>query len=226
MTDRSSPVFCCVNKLLSLSLAFGALLVVACGQNPSAPHKPLVSFHLAATPRLPLRVGADLVIKRAQFGILKSTPGGEDDFVPSKEIPAEDGQAFGWVVEVDTTRASLHWQEHLRLPGPPADWGDAASDPDIVIAADGRSVVAQGDDLVEDGELSRFYWALAPGDPAGEYEMDIAVEGKPVGHFAFRVPAPVHEKAILAHHEVGRSAGRRLGLVHVRRDTPGMTVWK
>jgi hypothetical protein len=215
-----------VPKLLSLSLALGALLVSACGQNPSAPHKPLVSFHLAATPRLPLRVGADLVIKRAQFGILMSTPGGEDDFVPTKEIPAEDGQAFGWVVEVDTTRASLHWQEHLRLPGPPADWGDAATDPDIVIAADGRSVVAQGDDLVEDGELSRFYWALAPGDPAGDYEMDIAVEGKPVGHFAFRVPATVREKAILVRNGAERGARGRVRLVRVRRDTLGMTVWK
>ena len=215
-----------MNKLLSLSLALGALLVSACGQNPSTPHKPLVSFHFAATPRLPLRVGADLVIKRAQFGILKSTPGGEDDFTPTKEIPAEDGQTFGWVVEVDTTRTSLHWQEHLRLPAPPADWGDAASDPDIVIAVDGRSVVAQGDDLVEDGELSRFYWALAPGDPAGEYEMDIAVEGKPVGHFAFRVPATVREKAILVRNGTVRGARGRLGLVHVRRDTLGMTVWK
>jgi len=209
----------------SLLLAAAVPLIAACGQNPSAPHKPQVAFHLAAAPRLPLRVGADLVIKRAQFGILETNAAGEESFVPSKEIPAEDGQSFGWVVEVDTTRPSLHWQEHLRLPAPPADWGDAASDPDVLISSDGRSVVAQGDDLVEDGELSRFYWALAPGDPAGDYEMDIAVEGRQIGHFPFRVPAMVREKAILVH-DGSRTRRGRLPLLRARRGTTGMTLWK
>jgi len=202
-----------VRVLPFVPLAAVAAQLAACGQNPSTPHPPQVSFRLAAGPRLPLRVGADLVIKRAQFGILETNDAGEENFVPAKELPAEDGTTFGWVVEVDTTRPSLHWQEHLKLPAPPVDWGDAATDPDVLISADGRSVVAQGDDLVEDGELSRFYWALAPGDPGGDYEMDIAVEGKPVGHFAFRVPQTVREKPILVRH-VPRP--RRPALLQVR----------
>ena len=204
----------------------GASQFLACGDSTSVPHKPLASFHRAAAPRLPLRVGADLVIKRAQFGILATDERGEESFVPSKEIPAEDGQTFGWVVEVDTTRQSLHWQEHLKLPRPPADWGDAASDPDIIIAADGRTVVAEGDDLVEDGELSRFYWALAPGDPAGDYEMDIAVEGKEVGHFAFRVPETVREKSILVHDVPGRTGRGLAALRRVSLNTAGAPRWK
>ena len=67
----------------------------------------------------------------------------------------------------------------------------------------------QGDDLVEDGELSRFYWTLAPGDPQGDYELDVAVVGKAVAHFTFRVPAPVHEKAILVHAELPPAERRR-----------------
>jgi len=215
-----------LNHLSTVLVLAGASLLLACGQDTSVPHKPLVSFHLAAAPRLPLRVGADLVIKRAQFGILETNAAGEESFRATKEIPAEDGQAFGWVVAVDTTRQSLHWQEHLKLPRPPADWGDAATDPDIVIATDGRTVVAEGDDLVEDGELSRFYWALAPGDPAGEYEMDIAIEGRQVGHFAFSVPAAVGEKSILVH-RVPRGASRAgASIIRVRQESAGAPRWK
>lgn len=204
----------------------GASQFLACGQSTSAPHKPELSFHLAAAPHLPLRVGADLVIKRAQFGILATNAAGDENFVATKEIPAEDGQAFGWVIAVDTSRQSLHWQEHLKLPRPPADWGDAATDPDITIASDGRTVVAEGDDLVEDGELSRFYWALAPGDPAGEYEMDIAIEGRQVGHVAFTVPTAVVEKSILVRHVPARRATGRASIIHVRHESSGAFRWK
>jgi hypothetical protein len=166
------------------------------------------------------------VIKRARFGILETDATGEESFVPTREVPAEDGQAFGWVIEVDTTRPSLHWQEHLRLPAPPEDWGDAATDPDVLISADGRSVVAQGNDLVEDGELSRFYWALAPGDPAGEYVLDIAVEGKAVGHFAFHVPTTVREKAILVRQELRGARHPRLLKVRARHGKAGAIEWR
>lgn len=199
---------------------------LACGDAATVPHKPFASLRLTGTPRLPLRIGADLVVKRAQFGILSTDARGEENFVPATEVPAEDGTTFGWVVEVDTTRESLHWQEHLKLPRAPADWGDAAEDPDIIIAADGRTVVAEGDDLVEDGELSRFYWALAPGDPAGDYEMDIAVEGREVGHFAFRVPSAVVEKSILVRHVPRRGDLRRAGVVRVRDGRQGALRWR
>jgi len=179
-------------------IVLAALLAGACAE-PHAPaaHQPSIAWNPAAAPRLPMRIGPDLVIKRVQFGILESSAEGDDKFVPATEIPPEDGQVFGWILEIETSRESLHWQEYLKLPRPPADWGDAAEDPDVLISKDGKSAVAQGEDLVEDGELSRFYWSLAAGDPAGDYELDLAVEGRPVARFTFRVPAPVKEKAIL-----------------------------
>jgi hypothetical protein len=208
-----------------------ALLATGCGsRNPAASHKPVIAFRTTAAPRLPVRIAQDLVVKRAQFGILETTPDGDERFVPTSQLPPEEGQVFGWTIEVETTRDALHWQEHLQLPHAPADWGDAATDPDLLISKDGRSVVAQGDDLVEDGELSRFYWALAPGDPMGSYEMDVAVEGKTVAHFAFRVPAPVQEKAILVRHEAPRRALRLATSARLTRATgpraAGEQVWR
>jgi len=152
------------------------------------------------TPALPLKIAPDLTVRTVHFGLLKSDEGSDDQFVPTDNIPAIDGQAFGWIIEVDTTRKTLHWQEHLRMPEPPADWGDAASDPALVISKDGKSVVAQGEDDVEDSELSRFYWSLATGDPAGEYQLDVAVEGHQVAHIRFRVPATVREQTLLVRH--------------------------
>lgn len=151
----------------------------------------------AQGPVLPLKIAPDLTVRAVRFGLLKGDGASDDDFVPTEEVPPFDGQAFGWIVEVDTTRRSLRWQEHLRMPEPPADWGDASSDPDLVISKDGKSVIAQGEDDVDDGELSRFYWSLATGDPAGDYQMDVAIEGHPVAHLRFHVAATVKEQTLL-----------------------------
>jgi hypothetical protein len=217
-----------VQSQSSLLLAAAAALLVAACAEPHAPatHQPSVAWNQAATPRLPMRVGPDLVIRRVQFGILLTTAEGEDRFVPANEVPAEDGQVFGWVVELETSRTSLHWQEYLKLPRAPADWGDAADDPDVLISKDGKSAVAQGEDFVEDGELSRFYWSLAAGDPAGDYELDLAVEGRPVAHFTFRVPAEVQEKAILVRGAPRRDGGWRLASAAPVMASTGARAWR
>jgi len=202
-----------------------ALMLAACGERRfSVPHAPTLAWNMAEGPHLPLRLAPDLVIRRVQFGILETSADGEEHFTATPSVPPDDGQVFGWKLELDTTRASLRWQEHLQLPAPPADWGDVASDPDALISRDGKSVIAQGEDLVEDGELSRFYWALASGDPAGDYQLDLAVEGRPVAHFSFKVASPVKEKAILV-----QNSGPRGPLIaqYVPAATgTGATVWK
>ena len=194
-------------RLLPL-IALGTL-VAACGERHWSVHRSarLGSHHDTGT-HLPLRIAPDLVVKRAEFGVLETGSDGEERFAAAAELPAEEGQVFGWVVEVETSRNSVRWQEHLRLPGPVTDWGDVESDPDVVLSHDGRSALAQGEDLVEDGKLSRFYWSLASGDPAGGYELDLAIEGHPVAHFAFRVPQTVREKALLVRHSE-RAPGMR-----------------
>src|SRR5215472_16476751 len=179
--------------LLSLALLAG------CDGRPATAfaHRASQVRNAAAAPRLPLRIAHDLTVTGVRFGILKTDASGEDQFVATDEVPAVDGQVFGWVVEVSTSRSSVRWQEHLRLPAPPADWGDPANDPDILISKDGKSVAAQGEDDIEDGNLSRFYWSLASGDPGGYYELDIAIEGKAVAHFRFHVATPVQEQSLL-----------------------------
>lgn len=184
------------------ALLVSAALLAACGEAPATAPDPGASrvgevATDAGSVKLPLRIAPDLVIRSAEFGVLETTAEGDQRFVPAKELPAIAGTTFGWVLHVDTGRETLHWQEHLRLPKAPVDWGDAGEDPDVLISRDGKSVAAHGEDAVEDGELQRFYWTLSTGDPAGDYELDVAIEGRTVAQFRFRVPAPVQEQAIL-----------------------------
>jgi hypothetical protein len=178
------------------------LAVAGCTRPPEGAHgKAAAEFRQTAdVPRMPVEIAPGVVIKSAEFGVLEVGEDGAERFVRTREVPAVDGTTFGWVLQVQTDRESLRWQEHLKLPRAPADWGDAVDDPDVLISKDGTDVVAQGEDLVEDGELQRFYWTLAPGDPAGDYVLDVVVEGRPVAQFRFRVPLPVQETPMLVRH--------------------------
>lgn len=175
------------------------LTVSACKDRPAAPAGDPGARVAAETPppQLPLRIAPDLVVTSATFGILKTDAEGEDQFIETNEVPAVDGQVFGWTLELQTTRETVHWQEHLQLPAAPADWGDAAEDPEILISADGRNVAVKGESPVVEHGIERFFWALAPGDPPGDYALDLAVEGREVARFRFRVPVPVQQEAML-----------------------------
>jgi hypothetical protein len=178
--------------------------VAGCTRPPEGAHGAAATAEMRQTadvPRMPVEVAPGVVVKSAEFGVLEVGEDGAERFVRTREVPAVDGTTFGWVLQVQTDRESLRWQEHLKLPKAPADWGDAVDDPDVLISKDGTDVVAQGEDLVEDGELQRFYWTLAPGDPAGDYVLDVVVEGRPVAQFRFRVPLPVQETPMLVRHQ-------------------------
>jgi hypothetical protein len=209
LTVRRDPLR--LSAIRAALVAAALALVAACtdaGTGASAAPRVAVTRAVAEKPRTPVEVAPGVVVTRAEFGILETDADGTERFVATDDVPAVDGTTFGWVLQVETDRETLQWQEHLRLPKAPADWGDAADDPDVLISKDGRDVAAHGEDPVEEGELQRFYWTLAPGDPAGVYELDVAVEGRAVAHFRFRVPAPVQEQPILVRN---RGAERHAG---------------
>ena len=201
-----------------------ALAMVATGCGGSRPHSADVPWNLAPVVQLPLRIAPDLVVRRVRFGVLESEAGGGEHFRPVTELSPQEGVNYGWIVDVETTRPTLRWQERLRLPEREDDWGDALDDPDVTLSEDGRSAYSSGTDLVEDGKLQHFYWSLAQGDPAGTYVMDVAIEGYAVAHLEFRVPDAVHEKPILVHHRV--PGGRAPVVRFVRADVRSQTLWK
>jgi len=213
-----------MRPILRPVLAMVAVVVLATGCGGSRPHPSDMPWNLAPVAHLPLRLAPDLVVRRVRFGVLESEAGGGEHFRPVTELSAQEGVNYGWIIEVETTRPTLRWQERLRLPEREDDWGDALDDPDVTLSEDGRSAYSSGSDLVEDGKLQHFYWTLAQGDPAGTYVMDVAVEGYAVAHFEFSVPKAVHEKPILVHHR--RPRGQAPVVQVVRADARRPLRWK
>ncbi len=207
---------------LLVLIPFSALLV-ACGDRAaSRPHAPSTDWNHPAPVSLPLRIAPDLIVKRVRFGYLKNTPSGNEDFVATETLPAEEGINYGWIAEMETTRPSVRWQERLSLPSPEEDWGDAEDDEDVVISQDGRTALSAGNEVINAGRVQHMYWILGAGDPTGRYVMDVAIEGHPVAHFEFHLDHPVHEKPMLVRYP--RRTGAMPGLRVARNE--GVLVWK
>jgi hypothetical protein len=200
-----------------------AIVLAGCGDRGlSHPHAPTSEWNRPAPVALPLRIAPDLVVKRVRFGLLKTTPSGNEEFIATDVLPAEEGVNYGWIADVETTRPSLRWQERLYLPSPQDDWGDAAEDEDVVISQDGRTALSTGDDVVGAGQVRHVYWLVSTGDPLGRYEMDVAIEGHPVAHFEFHLDHRVHEKPMLVRYP--RRTGAMPGLRVARKE--GNSRWK
>jgi hypothetical protein len=144
-----------------------------------------------APPTLPLTVAPGVSVVRAAFGIISRSAAGDEKFVEATEVPAVEGQVFGWVVEIAGDPESVRWEEQLTLPRRPASWGGLEDDPDVVISPDGRSATTHGRETPEGGVLSRFVWALSAGDPPGDYLLEVAIEGKLVASVRFHVAVTV-----------------------------------
>ncbi len=198
------------------------VLLASCGDRQSRPHAAFRDWNQPAPVTLPMRIAPDLLVKRVRFGVMKTTPSGNEVFVPSSTLPGEEGVNYGWEAEVETTRSVLRWQERLTAPKPIEDWGDAEDDDDFLISQDGRTALSAGSEMIDGGKVQHLYWILGTGDPPGRYEMEVAIEGHPVGQFVFVLERPVHEKPVLVRYP------RRIGAMPGRRivQNGGAVVWK
>lgn len=160
-----------------------------------------------ADPKLPVEIAPGVVVARLAFGIISQDADGREKFVEAREVPATEGQVFGWLAEVRGEPRVVRWEERLTLPAKPASWGDVADDPGVTISADGRTATVRGEDALEEGVLSRFAWALTDGDPAGDYRLELSMGGRLVGRFTFHVAVPVRAGSIVVLRERPRTAG-------------------
>jgi hypothetical protein len=121
----------------------------------------------------------------AAFGLFKLDDDGTPDaFHETANVPDVPGQAYGWMIQVKTRQAEVHWRETFTLPAAPRAWGLAS---DLrSLSDDGRTSVTDGQSEPEDGAI-RNVWLVAPGDPVGTYVLKVTVEGAPEQVFQFEV---------------------------------------
>jgi hypothetical protein len=103
-------------------------------------------------------------------------------FVATDRIPLSPGQGFGWHIDVPDGRPVV-WHEELILPAAPAIWSGAYF---VDISDDGRVATTAGVDVPFEGSIEHG-WSITEGDPSGEYELRLWIDGQLQDRFFFTV---------------------------------------
>lgn len=106
----------------------------------------------------------------------------ECGFAPTTTVAWAEGETFGWRVRVPDGQP-VAWREELVLPSAPTSWSGAHF---IDIKDAGRTAVTAGVDIPYDGELAHA-WNLTAGDPPGDYELRLWIDGELHQVFTFHV---------------------------------------
>lgn len=118
--------------------------------------------------------------------------GGTEHRLDGARVPRVPGTCYTWWIRLAEGQTPLSAVERLILPEPPADWGEAATDPDdgIDISDDGKLAVSTfAPELDADGWFSKG-WCVAEGDPLGQHRIEVAVDGTELTAYDFEVVLP------------------------------------
>lgn len=133
-------------------------------------------------------VAQPVEIVSAEFGIFDASEPRELLFEPSAIVPHRQGQRYGWVIEVRTTRRSLSVSEEYLLPNNPKNVTHSVGDSTVVFESSHyrRNQVSQRQLVPVEG---RIYgeWAVGPGEPAGRRHLQVVIEGQVAAGFEFEV---------------------------------------
>lgn len=129
---------------------------------------------------------AVVVVTSAQFGLIKTHPSKPDTFIPKRVVPLRVNQGYGWRIRLNSNQATVKWREEFTLPAKPKTWGAAEEAGSRAVSDDGRVSVTEREVTPDNGVIANT-WYVAPGDPAGRYQIRVFVEGQLVKSFAFVV---------------------------------------
>ena len=158
-----------------ISARFFALLVCA-GLTAAAAGPPKAQAQAQA------QAQARVIVTQAQAGLLGPPAAALSQFVPSTTLPLQDGQQFGWRLQLQTKLKTVRVREELTLPAEPRTWGDPEPDLKRKTSADGRTATTELQLVPVDGVI-QFSWTVTRGDPAGTWVLKVQVEDLPVQIF-------------------------------------------
>jgi hypothetical protein len=128
-----------------------------------------------------------VAIVSAEFGIFDASSPKELIFEPTNVVPHKQGQRYGWVIEVKTTKRTLSVREEYLIakPASPPKSMDPVSE-NLNIPLQRRNQVSQRQLAPVDGRIFGE-WSIGPNEPAGHRHLQVVVEGEVAASFEFDV---------------------------------------
>jgi hypothetical protein len=143
-----------------------------------------VSIVLAATQQE--EIAPEVKIVRAEFGLFNAPQSGKPAFVPTLTVPFEINQAYGWVIQVSTTKQKVRWREEFTLPAPPKTWTEVKKSESQTFSGNGKTCVLEGETKAGTSVIHNS-WTVVPGDPKGRYVIRVTIEDSEDRVFEFEV---------------------------------------
>ena len=130
---------------------------------------------------------ARVEIISAEFGIFDESRSNELIFEPTSTVPHRQGQRYGWVIELRTSKRTLGVREEYLIAEPLVIRKN--TDPiseSLSIPLQRRNQVSQRQLVPVDGRIFGE-WSVGPNEPAGHRHLQVIVEGEVAASFEYNV---------------------------------------
>lgn len=141
----------------------------------------------ATAPKPPVEARVEVI--SAEFGVFDVSNPKEPVFTPSRTVPHQENQRYGWVIEVRTGLRSLSVREEYLLPNTSASKVQKDSDDvsdSLTIATPRHNQVSQRQLVPVDGKIYGE-WAIGSNEPAGHRQLQVLIENEVAASFEFDV---------------------------------------
>lgn len=126
-----------------------------------------------------------IIVNKAEFGVQRVDSQGKGTFIPTYRVPLQEGNKYGWQIQLKNYKGAVTWREILRLPKRPETWG-VDTGQDLTISPDGKEAVTKRTQTTTDGVIKNF-WTIAPGDPDGKHKIQVYIDDRLIAAFEFEI---------------------------------------
>ncbi|MFS0514135.1 hypothetical protein ACEYW6_05325 [Nostoc sp. UIC 10607] len=126
-----------------------------------------------------------ITVSNIEFGLKRVDSRGNVTIFQTKRVPLQQGNAYGWRIQLKDYQGEVKWREVLRLPKPPETWGTDKGE-DFSMSADGMTSVTRRTQSAPEGVIENF-WTITPGDPVGKHEIEVYIDDRLISTFEFEI---------------------------------------
>ena len=129
------------------------------------------------------QLGPSIKMDKAELGFLYLSEDGSIFFCENQIIPLKENTFFGWRIHLITNKEKVTWEEVFILPESPSVWGYTKG---TEVDVQGKVATTEKTVSPQNGWIGHG-WFAAPGDPPGNYKIEIYIEGVLAKIFTFEM---------------------------------------